>query len=236
MCRQLLNQNKFLKSASKNALFLRLFRRFCAQILKYDLYIPVLRAEPPYTHKKITIFRSTLNCFLALFLSLGANSAFALSTDSQQDMEIEADTAELDDLKGITIYRGDVVVIQGSMRITGHTLTVHFDDNDDMELAIMQGTPATYRQLPDNSEVYDEAEALQMEYYALKDYIILIDKALVIKDDGSRMTGSRIEYDTVLSQVKARGTKTIKSKQGESNEKKSDGRVKITIKKKKEKQ
>ena len=159
------------------------------------------------------------------------NCALALSTDKQQDIEIEADTAEMDDIKGITIYRGDVVVIQGSIRMTGHTMTVYFDKNDDMELVIMQGKPATYRQLPDDSKVYDEAEALQMEYYALKDYVILIDKALVTQE-GLRFSGSRIEYDTVLSQVKAKGsTKTTKS---DGAKKKNDGRVKITIKKKKQ--
>jgi lipopolysaccharide export system protein LptA len=161
------------------------------------------------------------------------NCAFALSTDKQKDIEIEADSAEMDDIKGITIYRGDVVVVQGSIRMTGHTMTVHFDDNGDMELVVMQGTPATYRQLPDNSEIYDEAEALQMEYYALKDFVVLIDKALVKKPDGSKMSGSRIEYDTVLSQVKAKGsTRTTKS-QGDNSKKSSDGRVKITIKKNK---
>ena len=166
-------------------------------------------------------------------LAFHLNSAFALSTDKQQDIEIEADSAEMDDIKGITIYRGDVVVTQGSIKMTGHTMTVYFDDNDDMELVIMQGTPATYRQLPDNSEIYDEAEALQMEYYALKDYVILIDEALVTQE-GLRFSGSRIEYDTVLSQVKAKGsTKTAKQKDNKE-QKKKDGRVKITIKKKKE--
>lgn len=163
------------------------------------------------------------------------NSAYALSTDSEQDIEIEADSAEMDDLKGITIYRGDVVVVQGSIRMTGHTMTVHFADNGDMELVIMQGTPATYRQLPDNSKNYDEAEALQMEYYALKDYIILKEKALVTKPDGSQMSGKRIEYDTVLSKVLAKGS-TSTTVAGDKNKtgKKKDGRVKITIKKKKQ--
>ena len=136
------------------------------------------------------------------------NNAFALSTDKEKDIEIEADSAEMDDLKGITIYRGDVIVVQGSIRMTGHTMTVHFDDNGDMELVIMQGTPATYRQLPDNSKNYDEAEALQMEYYALKDYIILKEKALVTKPDGSTMSGKRIDYDTALSKVIAKGSTT----------------------------
>lgn len=162
------------------------------------------------------------------------NNAFALSTDKEQDIEIEADTADMDDLNGITVYRGDVVVVQGSIRMTGHTMTVHFDDNGDMELVIMQGTPATYRQLPDNSENYDEAEALQMEYYALKDYIILKEKALVTKPDGSTMSGKRIDYDTILSKVIAKGSATTaKSGKGESGKEK-DGRVKITIKKKKQ--
>ncbi len=161
------------------------------------------------------------------------SGAFALSTDKQKDIEIEADSAEMDDLKGITIYRGDVVVTQGSIRMTGHTMTVHFAENGDMELVIMQGKPATYRQLPDNSKTYDEAEALQMEYYALKDYIILIDNALVTKPNGSRMSGKRIEYDTVLSKVIAKGsTRTTSTNNDSKTDKKKDGRVKITIKKK----
>lgn len=176
-----------------------------------------------------------LKTILAFVLITMMSSASALSTDKQKDIEIAADSAEMDDLNGITVYRGDVVVVQGSIRMTGHTMTVHFDDNGDMELVIMQGTPATYRQLPDNSETYDEAEALQMEYYALKDYIILKEKAIVTKPNGSRMSGERIDYDTVLSKVIAKGsTSTVRSGDSSETGKKKDGRVKITIKKKKE--
>jgi lipopolysaccharide export system protein LptA len=121
-----------------------------------------------------------LNKFIvALSLASMTNCSLALSTDKQQDIQIEADSAEMDDMKGITIYRGNVVVDQGSIHMTGHTMTVYNDDNDETELVIMEGQPATYRQLPEDSKIYDEAEALQMEYYALKDYVILIDKALV---------------------------------------------------------
>jgi lipopolysaccharide export system protein LptA len=179
--------------------------------------------------------RKHLKIILGFILLTVMNASFALSTDKQKDIEIEADSAEMDDLKGITIYRGDVVVTQGSIRMTGHTMTVHFAENGDMELVIMQGTPATYRQLPDNSETYDEAEALQMEYYALKDYIILKEKALVTKPDGSRMSGKRIEYDTVLSKVIAKGsTSTVKTNGEGQTDNKKDGRVKIIIKKNKQ--
>jgi lipopolysaccharide export system protein LptA len=174
-----------------------------------------------------------LKLLAAIIFASVMNCAFALSTDKQQDIEIQADSAEMDDIKGITIYRGDVIVDQGSIHMTGHTMTVYNDDDGETELVVMQGTPATYRQLPDDSKIYDEAEALQMEYYALKDYVILIDNALVTQE-GLRFSGSRIEYDTIASQVKAKGsTKTTKST-GDGSKKKTDGRVKITIKKKKQ--
>lgn len=171
---------------------------------------------------------------LAVVITTMMNCAFALSTDKQQDIEIEADSAEMDDIKGVTIYRGNVIVDQGSIHMTGDIMTVYNDADGEMELVIMEGRPATYRQLPDDSKIYDEAEALQMEYYTLKDYVILIDEALVTQE-GLRFSGSRIEYDTILSQVKAKGsTKTTKTKD-DGGKKKTDGRVKITIKKKKDK-
>ena len=80
---------------------------------------------------------------------------FDLSNDSEQNIEIEADKAEMDDANKTTVYRGNVIVTQGSIKMTGHTMTVHFDKNNDMKLVILNGSPATYRQLPDNSEVYD---------------------------------------------------------------------------------
>jgi lipopolysaccharide export system protein LptA len=169
---------------------------------------------------------------IAAFFLLLVNCVYGLSTDSQQDIEIEADTAEMDDVSKITIYRGNVIVTQGSIKMTGHTMTVHFDKNNDMELVIMNGTPATYRQLPDDGKVFDEAEALQMEYYALKNYVILIDRALVTQE-GLKFSGKRIEYDTILSKVKAEGRPNTADKKEENGNKQiKDGRVKIIIKKK----
>ena len=186
---QLSLKKPFSKSIPKNALFLLLLRQRCVLIRGREaanyLYTPalgfgflrrptscvhaVVRTALSNTNKKITIFRNTLKFFLFLLVPLVSINVHALSTDKQQDIEIEADTAEKDDIKQIAIYRGDVIVTQGSIKMTGHTMTVYFDDNDEMELVIMEGTPATYRQLPDDSQIYDEAEALQMEYYALKD-------------------------------------------------------------------
>ena len=169
------------------------------------------------------ILLQCIGLFFSLFLTGGA---WALSTDKDQPIEIEADTADLDDEKGISIYRGNVVTTQGSVRMTGDIMTVYFT-NDELDTLIMEGNPATYRQLPDDSEVYDEAEALRMEYYELKSLVILINKAS-FKQEGLSFSGNRIEYDTENSKVKAKSS--VKQQNG------SRERVKIIIKPKKKKE
>lgn len=168
---------------------------------------------------------------LALFLMLLIPAPlFALSSDSSKPMEIVADSAEHDGKKKITIYRGNVEVIQGSMFISGHTLRVYYDDNQELDHAVMEGDRAYYKQLPDNSKVYDEAWAQQMEFYPNKNMVILIEDGKVVQKD-VRFTGDRIEYDTANSRVIA---KTVKQESGGADSKPDDnGRVRVIINPKK---
>ena len=183
--------------------------------------------------ERFIIFRNTV--FLCASL-LFTTSTLALSTDKDQPVEIEADSAELDDEKGITIYRGDVVLVQGSVRMQGKTLTVYFKD-DELDILIMEGKPAKYRQLPDDSKIYDEAEALRIEYYELKNLAILIDKAS-FKQENLRFSGNRIEYDTEHSKVKIESGVKQQSTSEDADAPSPDSkkRVKIILKPKKKKE
>lgn len=162
---------------------------------------------------------------LATVTGLISQPASALSTDKEQALEIEANAGNLDNINNTSIYTGNVIVVQGSIRMTGDKMTVYFTDDKDIESLVMEGEPATFRQMPDNSTVYDEARSRRMEYFRSKNLIVLINKAQV-KQKGSQFGGDRLEYDTLLSQVKA------KSKPGEQGiEKPGKGeRVKIIIK------
>jgi len=153
----------------------------------------------------------------------------ALSTDKEKPIEVEADAGELDDIKNITVYTGDVIVTRGSIRMTGDKMTVYYDKDDNIETLIMDGKPATYRQLPDDSKVYDEAEALRMEYYELRNLVILLRDAEV-RQERYNFSGERIEYDTQLSQVKAWSDINKKQPDSMSGETKKQERVKIIIK------
>ncbi len=167
-----------------------------------------------------------------LVLACLSQAAAGLSSDKDQPIEVEADTAELDDLKNRSIYTGNVIVTQGSIRMTGDKMTVYHTENDELDTLIMEGNPATYRQLPDDSDIYDEAEALTIEYYELQNLVILIEEAEV-RQESMTMTGDRIDYDTELSQVKAQSKAQAKTKTEERGE---SGRVKVILKKQKDKE
>ncbi len=161
----------------------------------------------------------------------------ALSTDRQKDIEIEADNAEIDDAKHITIYTGDVIITQGTLRITGAKVTIHYDGDSDFVKLVSLGRPARFRQLPDGKKNidsnYQSARADKMEYFKKKDLIVLLGNA-VYGQGGSKVSADRIEYDSRTSRMKARSIKaTTKAKTTDKKKKKSRVRIVIPAKKKK---
>ena len=134
---------------------------------------------------------------LCLLPSLG----WTLSTDRNQPMLIEADRAELNDADGVSVYRGNVKVTQGTLELTGDTMTV-YNKGDDVSKVIMDGKPATYKQRPDNKDKDVRARALRMEYTINPEYIILLKEAEV-EQEGNTLHSERIEYDVANDKVNA---------------------------------
>lgn len=144
---------------------------------------------------------------LWLMAGLCCSTALALSTDSEQPIHIEADQAELDNRKQIAIYRGNVHLTQGTLRIDADTLTIYYTPDKKLETAIAEGQPAWYRQRPDNSDEDIRARALRMEYHADANTVYLFQKAHVWQG-ANEFTGDRIEYDIKHDTVKGEGSET----------------------------
>ncbi|MFO1359301.1 lipopolysaccharide transport periplasmic protein LptA [Plasticicumulans sp.] len=132
-----------------------------------------------------------------------ALSAQALPEDRQQPVNLVADRAEMNQQTGVATYEGNVIVTQGTMRLTGDKVVVYTQEG---ELQRMEsfGKPTTFKQKPaaDKEEIL--GESLKLEYDARTGIVIATGKAKItqVKDT---FTGDRIEYDVNKDLVKARG-------------------------------
>ncbi|GAB7533538.1 lipopolysaccharide transport periplasmic protein LptA [Pseudomonas sp. 3A(2025)] len=144
----------------------------------------------------------TLPFLLGLGAVLGSASAWALPTDRDQPIHIQSDDAQLDDKKGIATYKGNVIITQGSMKITGNTVTITRNAQGEVDVFTSVGNLAYYEQKPSTTKPIVQAYAVTIQYYAAQDRIVLIDKAKVI-NDGNTSEGEKIVYDTVRQIVSA---------------------------------
>lgn len=153
-----------------------------------------------------------------LFISLISLPFYSWSipSDREQPIEIEADHAQLDDQRGTAQYKGKAILTQGTLRIEGDRITFYSDDDKQLTKAVAQGKRVRYQQIQKIGEDPVRAEALQMEFHANTQKIILLGNAHVWQNEGEFM-GQRIEYDVNknIVNVSDRISPTDKPKKGE---------------------
>jgi len=160
---------------------------------------------------------------LALIVScLLPLQAVALSTDSEQPMNIEADRVDIDDEKGSNIFRGNVKITRGSIRINGDKVIVYRNKEKNLDKIHITGKLAHFQQTPDNKNVPVIAEAEELFYDAIKEILIMRRNGKIVQG-GDTFTGEHIIYDSKRDKITA---KQAKSSTGTKNGK---GRVHITI-------
>jgi lipopolysaccharide export system protein LptA len=128
---------------------------------------------------------------------------------------IEADQLELDQKKGISHYRGNVVLQRGGLQIKAANITLHTRENK-LHRAIAEGSPVHLTQGATADAGPMRAEAAHMEYLPQSEVIKLRGKAHLWRD-GNEFSGEQIRYDLKRQLVKASG-----DKQG-------DGRVRVLL-------
>jgi len=135
---------------------------------------------------------------LAAFVSM---PAFAASTDKEQPIEVEADSLEIRENDNISIYSGNVRLVQGSLNARSDKLVIHFDDDKNLVLMEMTGAPASFRQLDDeNREMIGQADKL--DYYEPKSLLELKGNAR-FSNDRDLIEGSTISINTDNNNLQA---------------------------------
>jgi lipopolysaccharide export system protein LptA len=158
-------------------------------------------------------------------------SPFTLAEQADRDMpiEIESDTMIVDDNRSISVYKGDVILTQGTMIIRADELTVR-EDKQGFQHSISTGNPTSFKQKRDGIDSYVEGKASRIEYDGHMDKVHLYDKASV-KRGKDTVFGDYIIYDAnaEIAQAMSGSTKDNSGK----NSKKTRTRVIIAPKGKK---
>lgn len=154
-----------------------------------------------------------INFFIFLFSFI--YSANALESDRQKPINIQSDRIIVDQQKGFSHYQGNVILTQGTLKITGSDIKVYLE-NKQLHRLIIIGQPATLKQKPAEQLAEIHSRAGRMEYDVDKSMLLLTNDAEV-EQGQNRFSGDYIKYNTKTSVVHAR--------QGPDNK----SRVNITI-------
>jgi len=100
---------------------------------------------------------------IVLLLLLFPGQLRALASDGDQPIEVEADSLEIRESEHISIYQGNVKLVQGSLQIISERLVIRFNEDNELQVIEMTGAPARFRQL-DDDQMEMLGEAAQIDY------------------------------------------------------------------------
>ena len=160
-----------------------------------------------------------LSCLIALLL---IPSAWALENDRQQPLKIVADSAVLSDKDGTATYTGNVVLTQGTLKISASRLHIKTQQGK-VELVTAEGKPANFTQQPAAEQASVVATALTIDYQVKEQTLILRRKASIVQNENV-FKGEEIVYEIQSQRLKAVG-QTKETPKGEPG----TGRVEMIL-------
>ncbi len=166
--------------------------------------------------------RTTFSIWLFIICCSFINQVYALSTDSEQDISLSADSANIQAQTGISIYSGNVILIQGSMQLSSDELTLYHNEQRQIEKIVAIGNPVLFKQRPDGKDEDINANAKEMTYLVMDQQLQLSEQAVFWQKSGS-FRGENIIYNMKTNSVSALATFD------KSGEVKPSSRVHVTI-------
>lgn len=143
--------------------------------------------------------------FIALVVS---SSAMALKSDRDQPADIEADDTLFDFKTGKRTFTGNVIVIQGTLRIKADKVEANYKDGE-LQNATAWGKPARFKQRPDGKPDDVEGSGRKIFVNSIKNTLLLTSRAN-LKQGGTNVNGESILYNMANDTLKVQGGTTLK--------------------------
>jgi lipopolysaccharide export system protein LptA len=121
-----------------------------------------------------------------------AATAQAERADREKEVVLLADKGVADDANKTSTFEGNVVITQGTMRVTAAKVTLREKDN--FKYYVATGAPVTFRQKRDKTDEWVEGFAERAEFDDRNDVLRLFNRARV-KSSQNEIIGEFISYD-----------------------------------------
>ena len=154
-------------------------------------------AQPTKSNKRLT------TGLLCLLLSGVASTAYAIKSDVEAPVQIEANSAVFDKMAGTASYDGNVTIRQGTLEILAAHIEINAPNNEIISI-VASGAPVSLKQTMDNGK-RASGKAKTMQYWVKEKRLVLDGDAELLQDQ-DRFTSNHIEYLTGTGQLKAGGT------------------------------
>lgn len=146
-------------------------------------------------------FRGALAALaLALLLACAlAPAAQATRGDRSQPIQVASSYGDvLAKPNGVSHLKGNVVITQGTLKITGDDGTIYFDAESHISRVILTGTPVNLQQMDDHGNLI-KAHADRIEYDVPAGIATLTGSAHVEQVGRGSASGDTLVYNTVTS-------------------------------------
>jgi lipopolysaccharide export system protein LptA len=127
---------------------------------------------------------------------LACGPAVARQSDRDQVTTIDAKAFDgSQQPQGIVIYRDNVVIVQGTLKITGSKATAYLNDDNSVKRVVVDGGPATVQQQDDQGN-WMHGRASNIDYHVEEDYAVLTGNAHVDQPTKGTADGDKLTYNT----------------------------------------
>jgi lipopolysaccharide export system protein LptA len=133
-----------------------------------------------------------------------SSQAYAIPSDRQQPITLEADKATFNEKTGITTYTGNVVIQQGTLKLQADSIVANLNSAKQIQLVTAQGSPARFQQQLDNKNGLAKGEGRKMIYNAETGLITLTGQAF-LSQNGATFKGENLTYSMNKGDVEANG-------------------------------
>jgi len=171
-----------------------------------------------------------LRLTFSILLLILAQNTWALSTDRDEPATVEADEVEYDFRTGVRTYTGNVIVVQGTLRITGDKLVVEYN-GDQLESATAWGRLASFQQRPDgkDQDVIGKGKRIVLDQIA---NTLTLYKEASLQQGADTAIRAKIVYDITNDKLSIKCAATVKKKTDgttSTGEPKKPARAKVII-------